>query len=124
MIFTTNKPRSEWGKVLHDEAIAAAILDRVLERGRFLHLDGPPGRTRPLELQEVKVQEVLPGGPDRARISGIDLPEFSEPTGGGPLRSFVRPAVSGLFRAGLLEWITTMTYQVVSGAGGPRCWSS
>jgi DNA replication protein DnaC len=40
MIFTTNKPLSEWGKVLHDEDLAAAILDRVLERGRFVHLDG------------------------------------------------------------------------------------
>jgi len=43
MIFTTNKPLSEWGKVLHDEDLAAAILDRVLERGRLIHLDGPRG---------------------------------------------------------------------------------
>jgi DNA replication protein DnaC len=49
MIFTTNKPLSEWGKVLHDEDLAAAILDRVLERGRFIHLDGPSGRTRHLK---------------------------------------------------------------------------
>src|SRR5439155_27346399 len=62
-------------KVLHDEDMAAAILDRVLERGRFIHLDGPSGRTRHLNLEEV-----LPGGRDRARISGIDLPEFPEPT--------------------------------------------
>jgi chromosomal replication initiation ATPase DnaA len=75
MIFTTNKPLNEWGKVLHDEDMAAAILDRVLERGRFIHLDGPSGRTRHLNLQEV-----LPAGPDRARISGIDVPEFPEPT--------------------------------------------
>ena len=38
MIFTTNKPLSEWGKVLHDEDLAAAILDRILERGRFVPL--------------------------------------------------------------------------------------
>jgi hypothetical protein len=25
MIFTTNKPLNEWGKVLHDEDLAAAI---------------------------------------------------------------------------------------------------
>ena len=31
MIFTTNKPLSEWGKVLHHEDLAAAILDRVLD---------------------------------------------------------------------------------------------
>jgi DNA replication protein DnaC len=30
MVFTTNKPPSEWGKVLHDEDMAAAILDWVL----------------------------------------------------------------------------------------------
>jgi DNA replication protein DnaC len=41
LIFTTNKPLSEWGKVLHDEDLAAAILYRVLERGRFIHLYGP-----------------------------------------------------------------------------------
>src|SRR5262245_9090407 len=53
MIFTTNKPLNEWGKVLHDEDMAAAILDRVLERGRFIHLDGPSGRTRHLNLEEI-----------------------------------------------------------------------
>jgi hypothetical protein len=65
MIFTTNKPPSEWGKVLHDEDLAAATLDRVLERGRFVHLDGPSGRTRHLQLEEA-----LPAPPERARISG------------------------------------------------------
>ena len=75
MIFTTNKPLSEWGKVLHDEDLAAAILDRVLERGRFIHLDGPSGRTRHLNLEEL-----LPAVAERARISGIRVPEFPEPT--------------------------------------------
>jgi hypothetical protein len=36
--------------------MAAAILDRVLERGRFIHLDGPSGRTRHLNLQEVLLE--------------------------------------------------------------------
>ena len=75
MIFTTNKPLSEWGKVLHDEDLAAAILDRVLERGRFVHLDGPSGRTRHLKLEEA-----LPDTSERARISGNCVPKFSEPT--------------------------------------------
>jgi DNA replication protein DnaC len=75
MIFTTNKPLNEWGKVLHDEDMAAAILDRVLERGRFIHLDGPSGRTRHLNLEEI-----LPTPTERARISGITVPEFPEPT--------------------------------------------
>ena len=75
MIFTTNKPLSEWGKVLHDEDLAAAILDRVLERGRFVHLDGPSGRTRHLDLEEA-----LPAMSDRVRISGNNGSEFPEPT--------------------------------------------
>jgi DNA replication protein DnaC len=75
MIFTTNKPLSEWGKVLHDEDLAAAILDRVLERGRFIHLDGPSGRTRHLNLDQA-----LPSQAERLRISGINGSEFPEPT--------------------------------------------
>src|SRR5258708_9206388 len=67
MIFTTNRPLSEWGKVLHDEDLAAAILDRVLERGRFVHLDGPSGRTRHLSLEQD-----LPFKAERLRISGIN----------------------------------------------------
>jgi len=75
LIFTTNKPLNEWGKVLHDEDLAAAILDRVLERGRLLRLDGPSGRTRHLKLDEP-----LPGSTERFRISGKSGSEFPEPT--------------------------------------------
>jgi hypothetical protein len=75
MIFTTNKPLTEWGKVLHDEDMAAAILDRVLERGRFIRLDGPSGRTRHLNLEQT-----LPANTKRLRISGIGGSEFPEPT--------------------------------------------
>ncbi len=66
---------AEWGKVLHDEDLAAAILDRVLERGRFIHLDGPSGRTRHLNLEEA-----LPAKSERVRISGNNGSEFPEPT--------------------------------------------
>ena len=48
MIFTTNKPLSGWGRVLHDEDLAHAIVDRILERGRMLTLDGPSMRTHHL----------------------------------------------------------------------------
>ena len=75
MIFTTNKPLNEWGKVLHDQDLAAAILDRVLERGRFIQLDGVSGRTRHLKLDEI-----WPAAAERARISGKSVPEFPEPT--------------------------------------------
>jgi hypothetical protein len=63
------------GKVLHDDDLAAAILDRVLERGRFIHLGGPSGRTRHLNLEEAS-----PAKDDRLRISGINGSEFLEPT--------------------------------------------
>lgn len=75
MIFTTNKPLNEWGKVLHDEDMAAAILDRVLERGRFIHLDGPSGRTRHLNLEDTLLPQT-----EQVRISGISGSEFPEPT--------------------------------------------
>jgi hypothetical protein len=77
MIFTTNKPLSEWGKVLHDADLAAAILDRVLERGRFIHLDGPSGRTRHRNLEQVSSSTA-----ERLRISGINGSQFPEPTRG------------------------------------------
>ncbi len=68
MVFTTNKPIEEWGRVLHDPDLAEAILDRVLERGRVLHFKGPSFRTRHLQSRE------------GARISGKGGPEFQEPT--------------------------------------------
>src|SRR5213594_258533 len=52
MIFTTNKPLTAWGRVLHDEDLAHAIVDRILERGRFLTLDGPSMRTKHLGIDD------------------------------------------------------------------------
>jgi hypothetical protein len=46
IIFTANKSLDASGRVLHDEDLAAAIVDRVLERGRLLKLNGPSMRTR------------------------------------------------------------------------------
>ncbi|MBI4484990.1 MAG: ATP-binding protein [Acidobacteria bacterium] len=77
MIFTTNKPLTAWGRVLHDEDLAHAIVDRILERGRMLTLDGPSMRTKHLGIEDATAPEA-PVSP--ARISGIDRPEFPEPT--------------------------------------------
>jgi len=104
MIFTTNKSLSEWGKVLHDEDLAAAILDRVLERGRFIHLDGPSGRTRHLNLSQA-----LPSPAERLRISGINGSEFPEPTTfGGDLKFnthlHILISAGGLLESGI-GWI-------------------
>ncbi len=50
MVFTTNKsPLTDWGEVLHDHDLADAIVDRILERGRLLVLDGPSYRTRHIQ---------------------------------------------------------------------------
>jgi DNA replication protein DnaC len=83
MIFTTNKALNAWGRVLHDPDLAHAIVDRVLERGRVLTLDGPSMRTQHLGLDDPMALEA---STEAARLSGIHLPEFPEPTGhaGGP----------------------------------------
>jgi DNA replication protein DnaC len=78
MIFTTNKPLAAWGGVLHDEDLAQAIVDRLLERGRLLHLDGPSMRTRHLGLDAAAVVEAP--SDQVVRISGNYGPELPEPT--------------------------------------------
>jgi len=80
MIFTTNKVLTAWGKVLHDDDLAQAIVDRILERGRLLTLDGPSVRTRHLRLDEPPSVSSNQADGDLARISGIRAPEFPEPT--------------------------------------------
>ena len=52
MVFTTNKSLKAWGRVLHDDDLAQAIIDRVLERGRLIRLDGPSIRTLHVDLDE------------------------------------------------------------------------
>jgi hypothetical protein len=84
MIFTTNKPLAAWGHVLHDEDLAHASVDRVLERGRMLTLDGPSMRTKHLGLDDptanqASTQSASVSG-EGTRISGIQRPEFPEPT--------------------------------------------
>jgi hypothetical protein len=84
MIFTTNEPLSGWGRVLHDDDLAQSIVDRILERGRMLTLDGPSMRTRHLGLDDptahpASTQAASVSG-EGARISGIRRPEFPEPT--------------------------------------------
>jgi DNA replication protein DnaC len=76
-IFTTNKPLAAWGRALHDPDLAAAIVDRILERGRHLQLDGPSIRTRHLGLDDPTATE---SETQPARISGITPAEFPEPT--------------------------------------------
>lgn len=94
MLFTTNKPVATWGRVLHDEDLANAIVDRVLERGRLLTLDGPSLRTKHLGLDDPAAAAL---SPQVARISGTREPEFPEPTPCGEHRCnsrvFTAPAL-------------------------------
>ena len=78
MLFTTNKPPlTAWGDVLHDHDLAEAIVDRVLEHGRRLLLDGPSYRTRHLDLPAEDTQHA-PHQP--ATVSGNHPADFPEPT--------------------------------------------
>ena len=77
MIFTTNKHPKQWGRALHDDDLADAIVDRILERGRLLRLDGPSVRTKHLPGDD------LAGDDDDSthrRVSGKIAAEFPEPT--------------------------------------------
>ena len=76
MIFTTNKsPLTAWGVVLHDDDLAAAaIVDRILERGHLIIMDRPSYRTRHVKLDRAPDQTSNP-----AILSGIDRPDFPEP---------------------------------------------
>src|SRR6266550_2415921 len=76
-IFTTNKPLNQW---VQYEDLAHAIVDRVLERGRFLTLDGPSMRTKHLGIDDPTSDGSQTVVPQPARISGIQAPEFPEPT--------------------------------------------
>ena len=91
MIFTTNKALTIWGHVLHDEDLAHAIVDRILERGRVLTLDGPSLRTKHLGLDDPTSSEAFL---QPARISGIQAAEFPEPTRGSGPPSSLRGSVA------------------------------
>jgi len=73
ILFTTNKRLTDWGRVLHDDDLAAAILDRVLHHGRLVSLDGPSIRT----LGSTNSPDAPPATP---RVSGKTPPDFTEPT--------------------------------------------
>lgn len=39
-VVTTNRPFGEWNQIFHNDAIAHAILDRLVERSEVFHLEG------------------------------------------------------------------------------------
>jgi DNA replication protein DnaC len=78
MLFTTNKHPKRWGPVLHDDDLAEAIVDRILDRGRLLQLDGPSVRTKHLAGDAVFQDDK--DDTEARRISGTDAADFPEPT--------------------------------------------
>jgi len=85
MLFTTNKHPKRWGEALHDDDLAEAIIDRILERGRLLRLDGPSVRTKHLSGDDLATDAIDSEG---LRVSGKDGSEFPEPTDGSVSPSF------------------------------------
>lgn len=59
ILFTTNKPLKHWGRVLYDEELARAIIDRTLHHGEYLKLSGPSYRLkgRKLDLDSPSTSE-------------------------------------------------------------------
>lgn len=78
MIVTTHTLPKTWGRVLHDEDLAQAIVDRLLERRWLITRDGPPMRTRHRQLDEV-----INAGSDQddevSSISGIQCQNLRNP---------------------------------------------
>jgi DNA replication protein DnaC len=63
VLLTTNKEPQQWGQVLHDPDLSAAILDRLLHRGEVLKLGGRSYRQyRP--GQPPSMETPLPESPD------------------------------------------------------------
>jgi len=58
ILLTTNKDPQDWGQVLHDPDLSAAILDRLLHRGEVLKMSG-------MSYRQHRPGQVLPaeGGP-------------------------------------------------------------
>jgi DNA replication protein DnaC len=45
-IITSNKSLTEWATVVQDASLAAALVDRLMDRGQVFYLKGPSWRTR------------------------------------------------------------------------------
>jgi hypothetical protein len=73
------QPPAASGRILHDQDLAQATVDRVFERRRLLTLDGPSMRTPHLGLDEVTSPASNQDPDNVAGVCGIARPEFPEP---------------------------------------------
>jgi DNA replication protein DnaC len=111
MIFTTNKHPKRWGKALHDDDLAEAIVDRILERGRLLRLDGPSVRTKHLSSEELG-NDTQEDSTSR-RVSGKSDAEFPERT---PTTTSALQCVGQFSAQPSPRWSTSMTRATISGS--------
>ncbi len=51
-ILTSNKSLTEWATVVQDVSLAAALVDRLMDRGQVFYLKGPSWRTRGRPTEE------------------------------------------------------------------------
>lgn len=63
IILTSNKSYSEWGGVLGDPVLAAALLDRLLHHSTTVNIRGESYRLK--ERKKAGLMGLLPTGPDR-----------------------------------------------------------
>ncbi|MBX4171645.1 MULTISPECIES: IS21-like element helper ATPase IstB [Rhodococcus] len=61
IIITTNRGVGEWGEVLGDTTVAAAMLDRLLHRSVVLNLDGDSYRLRDHHARSEKLRQATTG---------------------------------------------------------------
>jgi len=73
-VLLTKNRLADWETVLHDQDLAEAIVDRILENGRLIQLDGPSIRTKHLGVDPIGQTVIV-----EDRISGIHRPDFPEP---------------------------------------------
>jgi DNA replication protein DnaC len=117
MIFTTNKSLDTWGSVLHDDDLADAIVDRILERGRLLTLDGPSMRTRHLDLDDRSSDTKHSGSAARRATARVDG-EHQGSGGGAPGEADQLARFSGTKRAEFPEPTTCAPEVCDPGAQG------
>ncbi len=59
IVLTTNRQITSWGTVFGDDMLAAAMLDRLLDRSVVMHLDGDSYRLR---HHQARAAQLRPSG--------------------------------------------------------------
>lgn len=62
IVLTTNRAITSWGQVLGDDMLAAALLDRLLDRSVVIHLDGDSYRLRSHQARAAQLRHATRSG--------------------------------------------------------------